>query len=505
LAKENPNAYNMLSDWLDYTMGARPKITDTATNKAIKATEQVLAPILKHIQVATLAGNLGSAVAQTTAIRGTILEIGWKQTAKGIGTLAEKGFKEAAEKSNVLFGRIFDASFHDVGVTARGGVMGALAKVDGMISETGKKVISATLGKLDYTVATATWYGAYDKALAEGLSEGRAAIYADDVVIRTQGSGSRSAISPSQRTTIGKALTMFQTFVINDLKLLEQKIPGAWKKGDKKGAMIALINTLGISAAFNYAYTSAGFQAPFPEVYTKTKQGYESGGVGGAALGAAKEIGGMLPVVGGPMKFGQSDVKKTLPVVGDIVKLQEAVSQGNKANIAFQMGKLLGIPGMSQAKKTYEGIKAMSKPMTVYGGASGKRKAEVLITSLPDKIKAVMSGPYGTSVVKDKVELLNKQGGILDPIASETSDIKDTFSQAFNAKDKEGMKSAIASMKAHNEKTVKDIVAGMKSGIFKDKKLDDMVTAIKANTLTMDDLVASVKKDMTAKIKAKGL
>jgi hypothetical protein len=62
---------------------------------------------------------------------------------------------------------------------------------------------------MDMAVAFPMWYAGYRRKLDEGVGEGAAISFADELVARTQGSGRSMDLSAIQLTAVGRALTPF--------------------------------------------------------------------------------------------------------------------------------------------------------------------------------------------------------------------------------------------------------------------------------------------------------
>jgi hypothetical protein len=194
--------------------------------------------------------------------------------------------------------------------------------------------------------------------------------YADDVVTRTQGSAAPFDISPAQRSTLGKTLSMFQTFVINQWGFLTRDVMGirnpdisrmqALKKTSEFVVGAALLNTL---------YESVGMNSPLPApISTFYKELKKDSPWEKALFQAAMEPTSLLPYLGGA-RFGY------LPFgpVGDLAKQGTTMLKDqrlpNKKEIFEIGGKVTGIPGTAQTIKMIKAIERGQTPYEVVMGS----------------------------------------------------------------------------------------------------------------------------------------
>ena len=205
------------------------------------------------------------------------------------------------------------------------------------------------LKTLDMKAAIATWLGAYEKATkANGLSPERAARYADDIVTMTQGSAMSSDIAPIQRTTVGKTISMFQTFTINNWNFLVKEVAGYKNKNVSTREAWERISTYIVGATLINIFFEdiLGVNSPLPSPIKSVSNAIEKGkGLGGVSWELMKEMGQLHPVLGGA-RYGSHPLGATVDFVGDVAQYGPT-----PMNIA----KGVGVPAATQIKKIYEG------------------------------------------------------------------------------------------------------------------------------------------------------
>ena len=336
LRDEKPAAAKFLTEWLDFQAGQRkPQLPNLI--------EKGLTTLNKNLAFAILSANIRSALIQPSAIVNTFAEIGPKWTFEGI-----KGMMDHTiiNKSNVLLSRQFDVNISET----MAGMPGKFEKVRQTIGNIGMKPLQF----LDMITARATWQGAYKKALSEGMDEATAINYADDVVTKTQGSAMPSDMAPVQRTAIGKSVTMFQTFVINQWGFLTKDVLGIKNSQiSKKEAARKIITFIAIAILFNMFYEDLlEVPAPLPSPISAFVKALDKGeSMPSASAEAAREITSIVPVIGGGLRYGSSPFGAPVEYITDIFKKMSPNYSGPTRSVPELIGKGLGIPGTTQATK----------------------------------------------------------------------------------------------------------------------------------------------------------
>lgn len=342
---EQPRAYRAITKYLDFLTGERMSILPDAL-------ERSMVMLNKNITTATLSSNFRSAIIQPTALHNTYIEIGPKFTAKGaIDLMMGKG-DEAIKKSKVLFNREFDV---DIKQTYEG--------VFGRIGSLKKAINDSWLGMkplkyLDMQTATTTWLGAYEKATKfYKMSEEKAVRYADDTVIRTQGSAAAHDLAPIQRIALGRFFSTFQSFVINNFNFLAKDVLGIKNPMLKPAESLHRVGRYVFGAVIvNTIFEELlGINSPLPAPVRAAKKTYaKNQDVKEATLSAALEFLQVVPGFGG-LRYGSGMTGAGIDYLKDVTnKLgEEAGEYRGKTKSWFELaGKAAGVPGTGQIAKT---------------------------------------------------------------------------------------------------------------------------------------------------------
>lgn len=369
LADDKPRAAMFITEWLDFVAGQRKAQLPHLVEKGLQT-------LNKNLAFSILSGNLRSALIQPSAMVNTLAEIGPRWSYEGIKSILDN---TGVEKSNVLLSRRFDVSATD----SIAGNAGRLANARTQAAKWGL----TPLQWLDFQTAKATWNGAYKKGLSEKMSEREAINYADDTVTRTQGSAMPSDMAPVQRTALGKAISMFQTFVINQWGFLTKDVMGI--KNASINNKMALKKVTGFvigSTLFNMFYEDGlGINSPMPSPIRAFSEAIEEGeDIPSASAEAAKEIGSLLPVIGGGVRYGSGFMGATAEYITDAGK-KIAGYKGPTKSAAELVGKGLGIPGTTQAVKMTRIAKRGGSPLDmILGRYPEKNNSNVKIRRLSE-------------------------------------------------------------------------------------------------------------------------
>ena len=348
LGKRAPQFARFLHEWTNTLAGVPaseffrlPPIIDRAISK-----------LSRNLTFATLAGNVHSIIIQPSALINTVATIGYKWTGRGISRMISKADREFAYKnSDVLIQRAMDVSVFD---TVEQKLLG---KAGGLLEEAGRLGLKP-LQWLDSLTATATWLGAHEKATSELGLKGRDAVrYADDVVVRTQGSAAKSELAPIQRTALGKALTLYQTFVINQWDLVTKDLRG--KAGVRHFDKANVWAWLSAAALTNIFYEEVlGTNSPNPTPVRAVIDTVANGGsVADASLAAAKELTELMPGPGGGFRYGTSPLGAVAQYGQDVVQ-RLSYAKGPKKSLAYIIATGAGIPLTAQLRKSIRAAEA---------------------------------------------------------------------------------------------------------------------------------------------------
>jgi hypothetical protein len=333
-----PNTGRFLNEWSDFISG-KPVVSKWPGLIGDKG----LRLLRKNIAYSTLQWNVRSFLIQPAAIQNSITELGLKYVSEGfVDNLKPEMRKLAMEKSNHLITRVPETEINDWAYV-------------GKIWKAGFKPMQWT----DLETARTTWLGAYKFGKeVNGLGGKELINFADDVVVRTQGSAGMGDIAAIQRSEMGKALTMFQTFTINNWDFITKDVLGL--KGLKFTRPVDLQKVMRLvlaTTAINILYEDVfGISSPNPRPVKELIDGISDGkSFGKIALSTAKELIEPVPIIGGSFKYGKQiggPVFETLSNVGE--KFTDRPMQKDWIEI---LSMASGVPGTRQVIKYQKGQK----------------------------------------------------------------------------------------------------------------------------------------------------
>lgn len=320
----------------------------------------------KNLAVSILGANVRSALIQVSALRNTSAEIGTMKTAQGIyDVFSVRKFKEAHKLSDVLPLRRSESIFYDLWQEIQ------TRKVGKAISGV-RQVSMLPLQALDMVTATATWRGAYRLAKKKGWDKKNAAHFADEAVVKTQASSLPGDLAPIQRTAIGKALTMFQTFTIADWNFLIKDVLGMRNKSvSNYQAFRKASHYLFATVLWNMFFEDVlQVQSPFPTLYRAAKEAREEGKEGfEVIMEVVKEATEPVPMIGST-RYGKTFLGPAVQYAQDFgYSVSDIFGKKHGKKLWEETGKGLGIPGMGQYIK-YR--KAKRRGESTYGAWVGK-------------------------------------------------------------------------------------------------------------------------------------
>ena len=267
--------------------------------------------------------------------------------------------KRASKVSNSLTIRTPESIITDV-LSQNQTFPGKVGKALHKIGKPAKKLGTAPLGLMDSLVAYSTWLGAEAKGMrifkktkeykALEPSQQKAAQrkagrdYADDVVVRAQGSAAKSARAPIQGTAEGKFITNLQTFTIANFDYLTRHVMGI------KNAKVSDIKTLAkamewvaVTSLVSDGFIQIGWDSPNPTPIRAYLESMERTDDKVKAIKeAAKELLEYIPIVGGRFKHRSE-------LTGSIMEQLVRLAGGD----ITALPRLLGIPGTSTVIKGY--------------------------------------------------------------------------------------------------------------------------------------------------------
>jgi len=339
LLEINPVAYEELNNWVNFISGVD-------VHNLPRWAERGLRKINRNLAYSVLSYNLRSAAIQPTAILNATAEIGPRWVQEGVrGLFNPKLRRFIMEKSNTLSSRQ-----HDIAITeAMQGITGKFGGVKRKLGQAGLKPLQV----LDLETAKATWWGAYQKGRKVMKMTNRQAIeFADDVVVKTQASASRVDLAPIQRSALGKTVATFQTFVINQWGFLTRDVAGIGNpKITNRQAFKKVMTWVAGATIINSIYEDAlGVRSPFPAPISQYRRRLKEGDPQAKALyKAALEVGELVPIVGGGVRYGSHPAGAFAQMAYDVGK---TLTQPRITPKTLETaGKVLGVPGATQMKK----------------------------------------------------------------------------------------------------------------------------------------------------------
>lgn len=370
LKNHNPALSQLLLKWSDEIMGIdRTSSIMAIENPFIRNVAQQLS---KNIVVGIIGGNLQTFLKQPTALIGVYANLGLPSSLYGAARyMIEKPFKgsksEAQTLSNSLHIRKAELIWSDfVEQMKLGTLKGGKAIAT--------KVAFAPMDLIDSVVAEIGWNAGFHYAKGKlKLGEKDAIAYADDLVERTQGMGTRGAVSPIQASIATKWLTLLQTFGIADFNYILQDIAGVKNPDITKPQQL--------SRAFRYIlgamvigemFKAGGLNSPFPTPVDAFVESRDEGkGVPSALFNSMMEFTEKLPVWGGSAKYGSSlggvigefaqDVPEAAKAVNDLMDWG-SMTQRQKLNASMLIAKSIGYAwGIPMTNQILKGVKTASR------------------------------------------------------------------------------------------------------------------------------------------------
>lgn len=357
----NPELAEFLSRWSNKLAG----VPNVILGESLRPLEKAFTKLSENLTTSILGGSVRTILVQPVSLLNTMSVFGPVRTAKGlVDTVIGRKFNDAPiGKSNVLKGRIGDPILD---VVAQQFGAGRFKK--GV--ETVKQTSMWPMKMVDYIMAEATWRTAYNSVKGR-MSEIQAIKFADETVVRTQGSGKASDLSPIQMNGFGKAMTLWQTFTINNAQFIAREVLGINhpERNPLDTARRVVYFTVGTALINNFYEDYLGIQSPSPAPIKAIVDGLEKGDETSAiVLKTLKEVSEAMPF-GGSVKFGSHPFGPGIEFIGEIFKqlnkqdgysddlITRAIGGDDKARLklAEMIGKVTGVPGTGQAVKFMRG------------------------------------------------------------------------------------------------------------------------------------------------------
>jgi hypothetical protein len=397
LKDNKPGLYEELRNWTDYIA--------TGTNKQFTATQRmILNTVNKNVAYATLSGLIRSGTIQLSTLVNTSQTLGIPKTlGSAFEMLADLplGKKKdfALRNSEILSSRKFIDAYNEVtsafvgrrpGELFRALGRGNLAELQQMVGRPGFKLIEL----LDMEAALVTWNAGYKFATSPkvGYNHKDAVRYADDLVVRTQGSTMPGDLAGIQRNPLGKLVTQFQTFLISDFNFLRDEVltkgkiggggggqippggvasgPGSWEEpGAPRSNMRFMRNVIGfliITQIINELYKLLHIQPALPDPVEDVRKGMQARhSLPQLALDLAVGQIERLPIIGG-MRYGKGIAGPAIETARDAARAYR--NDPLSPPWWEPTATLLGVPGTRQISKF---TRAQKRGENVYDSLMG--------------------------------------------------------------------------------------------------------------------------------------
>lgn len=358
LESENPQMFKELDTWNNFIAGVPPISEISQINRARMRT------LTQNLAWSVLGYNVRSAAIQPTAIVGSFAELGGKWILEGVNrSLPGKNSlrRFALSKSNHLSSREFDISIQESFNS-----LGSLRKQIGAAGIKGLQI-------LDKETAVVTWVGAFQKGKKFlKMTEKEAVSFADDTVIRTQASAAKGDISPLQRTALGKFISPFNTFVINNWGFLTRDVAGLGSGAKFNATNFGKVaRYMAGASAVNTLYENGfGMRSPLPSPITAFNESLNKDQNLAKAFGSAViELTEIVPIVGN-VRYSSNPLGAAVELLGDISKIPKRSSTRKTLQT---VGKTLGVPGTTQISKTIKFFEGSFNIQNLRDGGSGRK------------------------------------------------------------------------------------------------------------------------------------
>jgi hypothetical protein len=317
------------------------------------ALQRPLRALSRNIAVATLSGNIRSAMIQPAALVNTYIYLGVEYTAKGIlANMRSKSRKHAMFTSDQLNARQLDVTIEQASKRLKFG--GSYKKLIANITLDPLKI-------LDMESARSTWLGAwmYGRDKLGITNETKLKSYADTVVAKTQASALKGDRAPIQNTPLGAAATVLQTFVINNWDFLVDDVIKGRGLTRVEQAKRIYRTVLGYTLLTMLYEDVLGIKSPVPTPIKAAVKGIENDD---DFLSIVKDVGAefgeVIPVIGS-LKYGGTALGPLAELVSetpkDIARVMEGSTSG-KIDLAKDILTIGGVPFTGQAAKTLKSV-----------------------------------------------------------------------------------------------------------------------------------------------------
>jgi hypothetical protein len=348
LSKEKPGLYKFIRRLNNQLTGRDPEAWGSWGPRE----EKIIRKITSNIVGAVIGFLPRTGVVQISSLKNTAAITG-RHTFTGIYDSLNIGkFKAARRESPFLKVSISDAELDAI---FQGGVMGRTKRA----ATIHIKYIDAWTRTVSYLAAKRYIESNNAKIRAGRLKgkiyEGKDLIWeAERITAKTQASGLATDIAPIQRSAVGKALYLLQTFTINEWNLLYKEVLGIGKEGmsyRRRGMRL-----------FNYALATAAINTLLEDVFQinssspspiKTIMRLVEEGEDPATITkeVALDILGAVPGLFGSLRYGSSIFGLAVDTLDSFV---EAIADDNWSKATQLGGTLAGVRGTRQMYNMYK-------------------------------------------------------------------------------------------------------------------------------------------------------
>lgn len=344
-------------------------VEDNATGDrgAQNAGELAAAWLRQGVSVSGLGLNVMSALMQPLGITQSIVRIGPKWVGKGIAQAIGSPLETADavnEKSEFMRTRA---------LTRLREIAEVRSQVKGQ-TKTRRAIDSSAyflMMRAQQLVDMPTWWGAYEKAVAEGNDENRAVALADQAVIDAQGSGTTKDLSAIERGgPVSKLFTVFYSFFNTALNLGVGRTMTADNKAKLAADYILLFAVPAILGAVLKDALTAGDSGDWddPESILKKLAGEQLSFLMGLMVGVREFTAAAQALTGTQQYAGGYQGPAGVRMIVDAYKLALQTKQGElddglRKAVVNAAGDLLRLPA-AQINRTITGAQALADGKT---------------------------------------------------------------------------------------------------------------------------------------------
>jgi hypothetical protein len=347
LEDKAPNAYKYLRDWLDYEAGVRP-----TGGYDFPKLEKFAMRASKNLVAAFLAGSIRTVVIQPTAALFAAAQTHPKYSMAAAKFFTSRATRKFVERNSNLITREYD-------IVQQALADAVLSKNPAELHAWATKKTLSGVKYADMATSGYVWYMKYLEGRGLGLNRKAASRRANLETVKSQGSAASHDLPKVQKVSLGRAVTLFQTFNINQLGAMVNDIMGFNRPVDAripvKRRLAQTVAALTMIEAVNVAFEEgADMESPLPAPFLSLYKSLAGGkSIPGSFGSVFKEVAEYIPVIGGAVKFGGSfggPIADTIEKLLDLQRRTEGREMSDKevdymVELLFYLG---GAPGSRQ-------------------------------------------------------------------------------------------------------------------------------------------------------------